>query len=245
MGVVGTNQNDRITRRNAIEQDLQYRLNNVIEQIKLKDIKDTNIAQRVFGSNTEGIIRKAITAAYDLGADYVDDKLNLNVITPQELEREHREVNEQTQKYSQMFWRKVNQVIHRNDVLLQTRNYEPRSPLNSNYMATVTAVGIVTTSMALGTTTKLELSRSRIKGAATKKCPKGKHWDVKLKKCVDDDVATPSALPFPPEEDPISDVLTGLTPTLALASFLIDEDEPQTKTILIWNAILDQATCAV
>jgi hypothetical protein len=78
------NQKDRIIRRNAIESDLQYRLNNIIENIKLREIKDTGIAQRVFP--VDGIIRKGVTDAYDLGAEYVDKKLNLPIITPEEIE---------------------------------------------------------------------------------------------------------------------------------------------------------------
>ena len=235
----------RIDRRNSIEQSLQEQLNYVIEKIKADKITDTNMAQNRYGAEVTRLMRSTAQDAYQLGIDYVTSmRKTVGYLTDADLTI----IREQVQTYFIRFWRKVDQIIHRNDVLLQKYNYEPRAELNSNYMATVIAVALVTTTLSMATIQKSRVLKT--KSAAIekkKKCPKGKHWDVKLKKCVNDDVATPSSLPMPSIEDYIS-------PGLALTSFLIGEDDEgypvtedvdDTTIVLIWNAILDNRTCSV
>jgi hypothetical protein len=241
------NQKERIERRNAIESELQYKLNYVIEKIKANGITDTGQAQNRYGVEVNRLLRAATEDAYQLGIEYVTSiKKTVGFLTQLDLDI----IKEQVQKYSLKFWRKVDMVIHRNDVLLQKYNYEPRSELNTNYLATVVAVAVVTTTLAKATMQKARVL-SPVKSAAIQKklpkCPKGKHWDVKLKKCVDDETPPPSSMPFPPIPDLIS-------PGLAAASFFLSEDEEgeyQTedyvneRIVMVWNALLDNRTCAV
>ena len=241
------NQKERIQRRNAIEQELQYKLDNVIEKIKFAKITDTGQAQNRYGQEVNRLMRAATEDAYQLGIEYVTSiKKTVGFLTSVDIDI----IREQVQKYSIRFWRKVDMVIHRNDVLLQKNNYEPRSELNSNYMATVIAVAVVTTTLAKATIQKARILSSTKSAAIQKKlpkCPKGKHYDPKLKKCVDDETPIVSPLEYPPIPDLLS-------PALATASFFFSEDEygdTQTedyvteRIVMIWNAILDNATCAV
>jgi len=242
------NQKERIATRNAIEDQLLLRLDNIINKIKSNGIKDTGLAQRLLGQEVDNSIRAAAEDAYQLGIDYVTSKrktVGFMTSTDQEI------IRNQVLDYSIKFWRKVDFILHRNDVLLQKYNYEPRSELNSNAMATQLAVGIVTTTLALATRQKAIALMSKIRGAAIdkrKKCPKGQHYDYKLKKCVDDDSTTPTALPYPPqpdnlESDPLGDLLNSTTLSLGLASLLFPDDP--TRIILVWNATLDNRTCPV
>lgn len=253
------NQQERISKRNAIENELQYKLDNVIEKIKSNGIKDTGLAQRIYDNEVKRVLRAATQKAYQLAIDYVTSKIKTDGFPT------HRDldiVKEQVEKYSMRFWRKVDMILHRNDVLLQTRNYEPRSELNSNYMATVVAVAVVTTTLAKATQHKAIVlqgkskSKSGAVSSQTKKCPKGQHWDEKKKKCVqDDDLVAPVITPFPEEEtettNPLDDVLNVAPGVLGLASLMftnIEDDEfgfePVSRFVLVWNAILDNKTCA-
>ncbi len=242
------NQRDKITRRNALEDQLQNNLDLVIEKIKLRGIKDTNIAQQRYGNEVNAIMRSTAQQAYELGIqEVVDMKKTVGFLTTFDTET----IKKQVEKYAIKFWLNVHAVIHRNDVLLQKRHYVPRSPLNSNYMATKIAIALITTTLALAVSQKALILQSKsFKSGAIerkKKCPKGKHWDVKLKKCVDDEISTPSALPFAPE--PIDFV----SPLLGLGAFFIGEGDDELYTedveteyiVLVWNAILDDRTCPV
>jgi hypothetical protein len=161
--------NNVIEQRSQLEYDLQYRLNNIIERIKAKEINQISTAQSLYNEQVEGLLRKTAIQAYDLGADHTDSKLKLFYVTEDELLKEHQHVNELVTEYAPRFWRKVSKVIHRNDTLLQKYDFVPRSPLNSNYMATSTAIGLITRAIAIGTIDKLNLSKNisaSIKGAA-------------------------------------------------------------------------------
>ena len=163
------NHKNVIEQRSQLEDELQYRLNNVIERIKSRDINQISTAQSLYNEEVEGLLRKTATKAYDLGADSTDAKLNLFHMTEDELLKEHQYVNELVTQYRPRFWRKVAKASHRNDVLLQKYDFVPRSPLNSNYMATSTAVGLITRAIAIGTIDKLILSKNispNLKGAA-------------------------------------------------------------------------------
>src|SRR6266540_2210885 len=145
------NQRERIQRRNTIELDLKYRLDNVIEKIKNRNITQTGDAQRLYGNEVNRTFRASIEDAYQLGIDYVTAKKNtVGFLSTIDLDT----IKKQVDDYVIKFWRKVDQLIHRNDVLLQKYNYAPRSPLNSNYLATVIAVGAITTTLALATKQK-------------------------------------------------------------------------------------------
>lgn len=162
---------ERNHQRMAYEGVIIYQLNNIVEALKPKDNSNTYLvdlsrAQALYNKPVESIIRKGLTQAYDLGADYTDSQMGFFGVTEEEIAQEAEIVNRLTTEYSSKFWRKVSKLIGRNDVLLQDYDYEPRSPLNSNYMATSTAIGLITRGMALGTINKTKLLQARLKGAA-------------------------------------------------------------------------------
>jgi hypothetical protein len=237
-----SNQSEKIRQRNAIEDKLVYNLNYIIETIKKLGIKDTGLAQKQFGDKVNEQMRGAAFEAFSLGAQEITNKLK-TVYFPSTTDLEI--VKNNVAKYSEKFWYNVHALLHRNDVLLQKNNYEPRSELNSNYMATKISIALVTTSMSLGTAQKARVLQSNVLKSSklVPKCPKGKHWDTKLKKCVDDDITTPSVLPYPPEPDPLADLsgILGLA-SLALGDDSISEEQGQ-RILLVWNAILDNKTC--
>jgi hypothetical protein len=160
--VVRINQRERIERRNQIEQVLQIKLDAIIEKIKRDGITDTNMAQSAYNKELNDVLRAGIQESYQLAVDYVTSKRKTTgFLTSADLEI----IRDQVDKYSIRFWRKVDMILHRNDVLLQKYNYEPRSPLNSNYMASVLAIAIVTTTMAKGTIAKIAQLKSTVKSA--------------------------------------------------------------------------------
>ena len=190
-------------------------------------------------------MRATAFEAFSLGAQEVTNKLKTSYF-PSTTDLEI--IKDNVSKYYEKFWYNVHALLHRNDVLLQKNNYEPRSELNSNYMATKISIALVTTSMSLGTAQKARVLQSNILKSSAKlvpKCKKGQHWDTKLKKCVDDDITTPPTLPYPPEPDP----LTALPGILGLASLAFGDtdivEEPNQRILLVWNAILDNKTCPV
>jgi hypothetical protein len=164
------NGKQRNSQRMQIEGILIYQLNNIIEAIKNNpNINDISHAQHLYSMYIDSVIRKGAVQAYDLGADYVDSNMNVYGVTNSELDEEREIVNQITTDYSSKYWRKVSTLLGRNDVLLQKYDYEPRSPLNSNYMASSTAIGIITKALAIGTRNKvrqINLHSMKIKGAA-------------------------------------------------------------------------------
>src|SRR5688572_18029863 len=127
------NNQNRIRRRTEIENGLQTRLNSIIDKLKINpEIKqDTEI------HNT---IRAAVEDSYQLAIDYVaEQRGTVGFLTSQDLDI----IKKQTDDYTLKFQRKVDQVVHRNDVLLQRYNYEPRPPLNTNYRAPFIPRGII------------------------------------------------------------------------------------------------------
>jgi len=148
------NKIERQQQRDQLEYQVQFRLNNIIELIKSDGITDIGRAQGKYGDNVASVIRKGATEAYDIGAEYTDTQFNFFGVTEEEIQEENTIVKEITNAYIIKFWRKINILIHRNDVLLQKYDFEPRSELNSNYMATSTAIGLITRGMAYGTRNK-------------------------------------------------------------------------------------------
>jgi hypothetical protein len=160
------NQREKNQQRMEYEGVIQYQLNNIIQLIKDKGITDVSKCQGVYGPAVENILRKGATQAYDLGSDYVDEAKGFFGVTTDEISKEGEIVNNLCTIYGVKFWRKIATLIGRNDVLLQRYDYEPRSPLNSNYMATSTAIGLITRAMALGTINKTRLLQSKMKGGS-------------------------------------------------------------------------------
>jgi hypothetical protein len=151
---VEINSKQRQQERDELEYQVQYRLNNIIELIKADGITDIGRAQGKYGDNVASIIRKGATEAYDIGAEYTDTQFNFFGVTEEEILEENARVKEITNAYIIKFWRRINTLIHRNDTLLQKYDFAPRSELNSNYMATSTAIGLITRGMAYGTLNK-------------------------------------------------------------------------------------------
>jgi len=236
------NKQEREQQRSELEYELQYRLNNIIEKIKAKGITQISVAQLGYNGQVEGFIRKTAIRAYDLGADYADAKLGTYNVTEDELLQEHKQVTQLVADYAPKFWRKVYNLIHRNDTLLQKYDFAPRSPLNSNYMATSTAIGLVTKAIALGTIDKIKLvQRLRpIKGARfTEKKQKAREKKFQLreerKKQQEEFIALKSKA-----DSTIEDAL-GDTTGVGLEEGQRDESKDQ----VVWNAINDRNTCEV
>ena len=160
------NQRQKNQQRMTYEGVIQYQLNNIIQLIKDRGITDVSRAQHDYGAAVDNILRKGATQAYDLGSDYVDDAKGFFGVTTDEISKEGEIVNNLCTEYGAKFWRKISKLLGRNDVLLQQYDYEPRSPLNSNYMATSTAIGLITRAMALGTINKTRILQSKLKGGA-------------------------------------------------------------------------------
>lgn len=143
---------ERISRRNTIEEILQIKLDTIIENIKVDGIKDTGLAQRIYGEKVNEAIRAGVQAVYQLAIDYVTTKRKTTgFISSVDLDI----IKQQEEKYSIKFWRKVDMILHRNDVLMDKYHYQPRSELNSNYMVLVVATEIVTSTLALATIAKI------------------------------------------------------------------------------------------
>ena len=149
------NSKERSTAQTRLEYEVQYRLNNIIEAMKADGITDIGRAQGKYGDIVASTIRKGVTEAYDIGADYTDSQFNFFGVTEEELNQETITVKEITNIFIIKFWRKISTLMHRNDTLLQKYDFEPRSELNSNYMATSTAIGLITRGMAYGTVNKV------------------------------------------------------------------------------------------
>jgi SPP1 gp7 family putative phage head morphogenesis protein len=160
------NQREKNQKRMDYEGVNQYQLNNIIQLIKDKGITDVSRCQSDYGPAVESILRKGATQAYDLGSDYADEAKGFFGVTAEEIALESNTVNNLCTDYSIKFWRKISKLLGRNDILLQQYDYEPRSPLNSNYMATSTAIGLITRAMALGTINKTRLLQSKLRGGA-------------------------------------------------------------------------------
>ncbi len=239
------NLKERQQERDKLEYQIQYRLNNIIESIKADGIIDIGRAQGKYGDNVASIIRKGATEAYDIGAEYTDTQFNFYGVTEEEIQEENERVKEITNTYIIKFWRRINILIHRNDTLLQKYDFEPRSPLNSNYMATSTAIGLITRGMAYGTLNKTKhLQQFRmqpLKGARfSSKKQKAKQKKFKLteerKQKQLEDIDKKMQL----EDTRIKDMVKEVTDEL----FTVDPtDRDETVDQVVWNAINDQNTC--
>lgn len=236
------NQKERQQERDKLEYQVQYRLNNVIELIKADGITDISRAQGKYGDNVASVIRKGVTEAYDIGAEYTDTQFNFFGVTEEEIQEEHTTVQEITNIYIIKFWRRVNTLIHRNDVMMQKYDFEPRSELNSNFMATSTAIGLITRGMAYGTRNKLRhLQQFRVqplKGARfTSKKQKARQKKFKLteerKLKQQSDIDQKMQIQHQTVEEIVKDELFTIDPT--------DRDETQDQ--LLWNATMDNNTC--
>ncbi len=155
----------RINRRRQVEEALQLNLNNIIEKIKKEDNKDLSLLQSKYGKEVQEYMRAGAEEAYKQGLDYVTLIKNIpSFITTDDL----KQIKDLAFEFYDPFWRKVNFLIHRNDSLLQKYDYEPRSELNSNYIATVTAITLTTRAIAVGTISKLiqiQTAKARVKKA--------------------------------------------------------------------------------
>ncbi len=236
------NSKERQQERDKLEYQVQYRLNNIIELIKADGITDIGRAQGKYGDNVASIIRKGVTEAYDIGAEYTDTQFNFFGVTEEEIQEENTRVKEITNAYIIKFWRKIGTLIHRNDTLLQKYDFEPRSELNSNYMATSTAIGLITRGMAYGTLNKTKhLQQFRVqplKGARfTSKKQKARQKKFKLteerRQKQLGDIDQKVQLQRTTVEEIVKDELFTIDPT--------DRDETQDQ--MVWNAINDNNTC--
>ena len=120
--------------------------------IKLDESKDVSLLQQKYGKIVQEILRAGAEAGYKLGLDYVNFIKQIpSFLTTEDL----KQIKDLAFDFYDPFWRRINLIIHRNDTISQRYDYEPRSELNSNYIATVTAVTLTTRAVAVGTISKL------------------------------------------------------------------------------------------
>jgi len=71
-------------------------------------------------------------------------------------------------EYYPKIWLRLNQIIHRNDVLMQKYDFEPRSELSTNYAVTSIAISLVTAAISRGTVSELQQLRTATKSIKVK-----------------------------------------------------------------------------
>lgn len=146
-------QDSRIELRNEAEGLLQLHLNSIIEVIKTEQTNDLGTLQSKYGQRISEYLRAGAEAGYKQGLDYVTFVKQIpSFITSEDL----RQIQDLARDFYDPFWRRLNIILHRNDTLSQRFEYEPRSELNSNYIATVTATTLTTRAIAVGTISKLQ-----------------------------------------------------------------------------------------
>lgn len=146
-------QDSRIQLRKEAESLLQLHLNSIIELIKTEENKDISYLQSKYGKRIQEYLRAGAEAGYKQGLDYVTFVKQIpSFLTSIDL----KQIQDLATDFYDPFWRRLNIILHRNDTLSQRFNYEPRSELNANYIATVMAITLTTRAVAVGTISKLQ-----------------------------------------------------------------------------------------
>ena len=162
------NKQERDQQRNQLEYELQYKLSNIIDNIRNQGIRDISIAQVHFGNQVKEILRRYTYLSYVVGAEYSASKKKMDYFpTTIDLQNMHMI----TDDYYPRIWLRLNQIMHRNDTLLQKYDFVPRSELSTNYAVTSIAISLITRAISRGTVSELEQLQSatksiKVKGAA-------------------------------------------------------------------------------
>lgn len=159
MSTLITHENTAISQENrAIEEALVEKLNTylniirtVLDNSKAKWMDFRVILEPKFRPIVEQSIREAATLSYQLGSAYTAEKAGLPFfLTSTDIEN----IKQVTQDFTNRFFGRIQLAI---DSTLDRRTpiMEPaNSNINPNYIATATAIGITSKSLALGSTLK-------------------------------------------------------------------------------------------
>jgi len=159
------NKIERQQERDKLEYGLQYQLSNIVENIRNQGITDISKAQGLYGGQVREILRHYSYKAYIVGAEYAASKKRMSYFPTIIDLKNMREI---TDNYYPRIWLRLNQIIHRNDVMLQKYDFEPRSELSTNYAVTIIAISLITSAIGKGTASELEQLQSAHKSIKIK-----------------------------------------------------------------------------
>ena len=159
------NKIERQQERDKLEYGLQYQLSNIVENIRNQGITDISKAQGLYGGQVREILRHYSYKAYIVGAEYAASKKRMAYF-PAAIDLQN--MREITDNYYPRIWLRLNQIIHRNDVMLQKYDFEPRSELSTNYAVTIIAISLITSAIGKGTASELEQLQSAHKSIKIK-----------------------------------------------------------------------------
>ena len=139
---------------------MQYKLSNIIDNIRNQGIRDISIAQVHFGNQVKEILRRYTYLSYVVGAEYSASKKENGLLSYHYRLTEYAYDNDDN--YPRI-WLRLNQIMHRNDTLLQKYDFVPRSELSTNYAVTSIAISLITRAISRGTVSELEQLQSATK----------------------------------------------------------------------------------
>jgi hypothetical protein len=162
----------------AIEEHLIVMLTKLVNRIRDEPYATTDISllMRNYDATVNEVLRAAITQVWIEGINYVGDFRGVPAYIS---EQDFPLIQQQTQKFVNRFWQRVNAYISgRNSVLEQRLNFNMKSPLSSTYVVTSLATSLATRVLSLSTLLKsrqlLQQSRNPyVRTAAIKKIEKG------------------------------------------------------------------------
>jgi len=166
------NKIERQQQRDQLEYGLQYQLSNIVDNIRNQGITDISKAQGLYGGQVREILRHYSYKAYIVGAEYAASKKRMAYF-PTTIDLQN--MREITDYYYPRIWLRLNQILHRNDVLMQKYDFEPRSELSTNYAITSVAISLITRAISRGTVSELEQLQSA-------------HKSIKIKQAQTEDV---------------------------------------------------------
>ena len=159
------NKIERDQQSDQLEYELQYRLSNIVDNIRNQGITDISIAQQTFGDQVKEILRHAAYKAFVIGAEYAASKKRMDYF-PTNIDVQH--MRDIVMEYYPRIWLRLNQILHRNDTLLQKYDFVPRSELSTNYAVSTIAISIITRAISKGTVSELEQLQSATKSIKVK-----------------------------------------------------------------------------
>jgi SPP1 gp7 family putative phage head morphogenesis protein len=159
------NKIERDQQRKQLEYELMYKLSNIIDNIRNQGIRDISIAQVHFGNEVKEILRRYTYLSYVVGAEYSASKKKMDYFpTTIDLQNMKMIIDD----YYPRIWLRLNQILHRNDTLLQKYDFVPRSELSTNYAVSTIAISIITRAISSGTVSELEQLQDATKSIKVK-----------------------------------------------------------------------------
>lgn len=219
MSTLITHENTAISQENrAIEEALVEKLNTylniirtVLDNSKAKWMDFRVILEPKFRPIVEQSIREAATLSYQLGASYTAEKAGLPFfLTSTDIENIKQLTQEFTDKFFGRIQLAIDSTVDRRTPIIEPAN----SNINPNYIATATAIGVTSKSLALGSTLKAKAivtngqvsSILQAAAAPAKKRRKRSAAEIAAQEIQDE---LDEAIEFE-DTDAINDILTGL-----------------------------------